>query len=125
MLSPQVTTTSNNRRLLEVTAKYDVLINTTADADAAALSTVTEVLQNVTKATQVTNASDIAWCGAFCEKHAESIDLQQTGEHTLVMGQCVDVVLKTVARPCPCHECGTRASLAMMPSSVRLSSRPT
>jgi hypothetical protein len=80
----QVTTTGN-RRLLEVTAKYEVLINTTDDTDASALSTVTEVLQNVTRATQVEDPSDIAWCGDFCTKHAESIDLQQTGEQTPVI----------------------------------------
>jgi hypothetical protein len=86
-LSPQVTSTSNNRRLLEVTAKYEVLINTTDAADAAALSIATEVLQNVTQAAEVDDPSDIAWCGEFCEKHAESIDLQQTGEQKLVMDQ--------------------------------------
>jgi endonuclease IV len=76
----QVTTASNGRRLLDVTAKYEVLINTTADADADALSTVAEVLQNVTKATQnLTDASEIAWCGDFCTTHASSIDVQQTG----------------------------------------------
>jgi hypothetical protein len=92
VLFPQVTSSGSGRRLLEVTAKYEVLINTTDDTDAAALDTVTEVLQNVTQATQVNNASDIAWCGDFCTKNADAIDLQQTGEHTLVMDQCIEVL---------------------------------
>jgi hypothetical protein len=99
----QVTTASNNRRLLEVTAKYEILINTTDDADAVALSTVTEVLQNVTQATQVNNASEIAWCGDFCTKNAESIDLQQTGEQTLVIDDCIDVCV--MVRSCVPQSC--------------------
>ncbi|WIA09716.1 hypothetical protein OEZ85_009100 [Tetradesmus obliquus] len=75
-----VTTAEPNRRLLAVVAKYEVLVNTTADTDAAALDTVNQILQNVTQPISPTaNASQLAWCGDFCQQHESDIVMAQTG----------------------------------------------
>jgi hypothetical protein len=75
-----VTAASNNRRLLEVTAKYEVNIQTTNDSDSATLETVTTFLQNVTDTSkQPSNVTDLVWCGDFCQKHESIIAVDQTG----------------------------------------------
>lgn len=82
MVDVQVTTAEPNRRLLAVVAKYEVLVNTTADTDAAALDTVNQLLQNVTQPISPTaNASQLAWCGDFCQQHESDIVMAQTGEN--------------------------------------------
>jgi hypothetical protein len=57
-----------------------VLVNTTDDTNSTALATVTQHLKSVIAASNdAANATDLLWCGAFCQEHAADIDMKLIG----------------------------------------------
>uniref|UniRef100_A0A383VSS1 EGF-like domain-containing protein n=1 Tax=Tetradesmus obliquus TaxID=3088 RepID=A0A383VSS1_TETOB len=74
------TTAGSTRRLLGVTSKMQVLVSTANNTNSTALETVTQHLKSVIAASEAAvNATDLAWCGSFCQDNAADIDTKLSG----------------------------------------------
>lgn len=58
-----------------------VLVSTANNTNSSALETVTQHLKSVIAASEAAvNATDLAWCGLFCQDNAADIDTKLSGE---------------------------------------------